>query len=474
MNDICSLNAGNELPGEPVVEPSNELLTTTPNISVDIKALTVAETALENAINDLAYLADSIKTASGMNQQFAMEAEKIVPGFGGVPIGFYTKDTTATRYKVTLEEISGQMWAMIIAASIALVALLAKLISWLFSDSKKDEDGGSSKRVTQDTIKKQEGYSEKIKSVIPTVSTGHNELINMVLSEINKTDSESNKKATDFAHQENTSIDGILAYYIARDGAESQLAKTIEERDPIFHDFMHRGEYFKLMHSFENKIPEVRKMVEELITNLNKLTHAVHVDYERVNLNSDKVELVNVNPIVVDMTDDIKRIHITDFVSHVENTYDHVKQSTPHNPRISLYELNSLFSSTLSAFNPAKIIGEIDSFEGILEKAKESLDANVNELMKIKERGNYVQMNLLVAALKEANHAASLDIKAVSMFLKHMRDYVYMTVDMFNRVKHVNDQVGIVVQRVLKENSFPITDELKELYETLVVPLEDK
>lgn len=98
-------------------------------------------TSLENRIQDLIYLHDDIYKSKGMCQSFALEAEKILPGFGGVPIGFYSKDLSATRYKAALEEITGGMWALIAAAAMALAAMIAKFIQWVFGGS---SSGGSS------------------------------------------------------------------------------------------------------------------------------------------------------------------------------------------------------------------------------------------------------------------------------------------------------------------------------------------
>jgi hypothetical protein len=121
-------------------------------------------TSLENRITDLFYLADDIQNASGMNQSFAMEAEKLLPGFGGVPIGYYTVDTSATRYKVAVEELSAGIWALIAAAITAVAAMIYKFIKYVFG---KDSEKGKLPTVDdiEDIKKKTDEHAEIVSDV---------------------------------------------------------------------------------------------------------------------------------------------------------------------------------------------------------------------------------------------------------------------------------------------------------------------
>ena len=101
-----SLNAGNELEGENFVDDAHLTLVVDENndgvnFDEELKKLT----ALESRLDDLKYLYDDLKDASGMNQTYALEAQRIIPDFGGVPIGYYSKDLTATRYQISLETL---------------------------------------------------------------------------------------------------------------------------------------------------------------------------------------------------------------------------------------------------------------------------------------------------------------------------------------------------------------------------------
>lgn len=92
--------------------------------------------ALESQFQDLFYLADSLDKAGGMNQELALEAQKVVPDFGGVPLGYYSKNLSATRYKVAVEEITDNIHHLIIAGIAALVALIGGLFWWILGKKK--------------------------------------------------------------------------------------------------------------------------------------------------------------------------------------------------------------------------------------------------------------------------------------------------------------------------------------------------
>lgn len=67
-----------------------------------------------NTIEDLGDLKKSIITSDGMNKTFALEADKLIPGFlnEDVPIEFYTSFPSKTNYKFALESIDKQIQSL--------------------------------------------------------------------------------------------------------------------------------------------------------------------------------------------------------------------------------------------------------------------------------------------------------------------------------------------------------------------------
>lgn len=156
-----SLNAGAELDNEELFEDpvAGEL----PDLDAEIKLVT----SFEHQLLDLSRVAEDIVNAGGMCQRFALEAEAIVPGYlitDRVPLGYYSKDISATRLKLALEEVSKGMWALIAAGIAAALALLIKLISWFRGRGGDDSEGGSG-GSGGDIVAKHESASETIDQV---------------------------------------------------------------------------------------------------------------------------------------------------------------------------------------------------------------------------------------------------------------------------------------------------------------------
>lgn len=70
---------------------------------VDIEALVTRLRALD-------YTQNNLESIGGINQQFVMESQALVPGLvtDTVPVEFYTQDVTKTRYTFALEAISAE------------------------------------------------------------------------------------------------------------------------------------------------------------------------------------------------------------------------------------------------------------------------------------------------------------------------------------------------------------------------------
>lgn len=169
-----SLNAGAELEDQEHshVEPSHELLFgdftpgEVPELRQDIELI-----ALEGALQDLAYLKEDLLRTGGMQQSFAMEAQRLLPKFdGGVPLGYYTKEPTATRYRIALEEINKGFWALVAAAAAAVIAAIFKLIAWWRGTGTSAKHSASERaRVAEqneDTLKDVEGSMNQLQDAL--------------------------------------------------------------------------------------------------------------------------------------------------------------------------------------------------------------------------------------------------------------------------------------------------------------------
>lgn len=85
---IVELMFDNTAPGE------------TPKLSEDVDIVAV----VKDKVTDLNYLRQDIRRAGGMNKTFALEAERLIPGFLNEdrPIGYFTLEPTQTQYRDTM------------------------------------------------------------------------------------------------------------------------------------------------------------------------------------------------------------------------------------------------------------------------------------------------------------------------------------------------------------------------------------
>lgn len=137
------LNDGNELDNELTNEDLFHDVTAgeMPELEAEVKLVV----AYEHQIHDLRALADDLERVGGINQDFVMEAERLLPGVlvsDKVPLGFFSVSTSATRYRMSMEEVTKGIWALIAAGIAAALAVIYKLYKWFTGDSSDKAGGG--------------------------------------------------------------------------------------------------------------------------------------------------------------------------------------------------------------------------------------------------------------------------------------------------------------------------------------------
>jgi hypothetical protein len=201
-----------------------------------------------HALEDLGYLLDDILKAGGMSQSFAMEAQRLIPDFDhGSPIGFYTKEPTATRYTVSLEAITGGIWAAIVAASAALMYLLYRLIRWMLG---KKADGATKDKgvaaMAQEIRKDAQELAEECQTDasdakdmgvdLKKAADAAREVEFQVRRGVTIADS---KGATEDVN----SIDAIVDKLISDGSMGTAFRDLLRSGDAMMHDILDEGEY---------------------------------------------------------------------------------------------------------------------------------------------------------------------------------------------------------------------------------------
>lgn len=162
-NGQHSLNAGLELDAAEMLETHASLAAPVPCL-VDDSAEMPALVALETQYLDLLSLAQSIEKAGGMTRAFALEAERVMPGFLTVHENYFTQAPSATRLTMSMEQITASLAALITAAVLAVIALIAKVYKWWTGGEK-----GSDSEKVGEVIRAQKKATEVSKEVAATI-----------------------------------------------------------------------------------------------------------------------------------------------------------------------------------------------------------------------------------------------------------------------------------------------------------------
>lgn len=207
------LNEGNELDNELTNEELFEdpAAGQWPELEGEVRMIV----ATEDQIFDLEQLALSIEQVGGMSQRFAMESERIVPGLlinDRVPLGYYSKDTSATRLKISLEEITKGMWALIAAGIAAALALLYKLYKWFTGDKSEDGagGGGGSGEAMAENHERAADVSAEVKRVMETVGREKTEDGDSLENVARDLQVRRDTKIYEFLHNQNEAVSEIL------------------------------------------------------------------------------------------------------------------------------------------------------------------------------------------------------------------------------------------------------------------------
>lgn len=121
--------------------------------------LIITTEAYVNRLIDFDY---RMRAAKGISRGMALELKELLPDLQSFNPLHYTQDTSGVKYEVSMEAISAQIWAMIVAAVAVGIAIIYKFISWLSGGSSGGGGGGGGGSSTTDAV---EGLKEAEKNV---------------------------------------------------------------------------------------------------------------------------------------------------------------------------------------------------------------------------------------------------------------------------------------------------------------------
>lgn len=439
-----------------------------------------AHVALENRITNLLYLAESITKTSGMNQTFALEAMDLLPGFGGdTPIGYYSKDTSATRYKVSLEELNKGVWGLIVSACKALVDMIVKFIKWMFgSDGKDTKVADNMEKVTHSL----EENSKLIEDLAKLYAEKANEanLTDDKTKEENATKAatESLSIATEdilrrFSHKLPRNIDELIKDFIEYEGKDSELAKVLRVEDPLLNDLLHSGEYAKAIKSVGRIISVIPAKAKESVAEYLKMTEEVRSNVSKIHEQSG--EKVKKDPITVDMFGNGKTVTIGDGVKTINEARRAVMEKDLSTTSIIPFsKINEMVLNAIKKTDIESILRKVEAVEKELYSLREPLIKANDDIVKISDTLDLESPAFMYAiSLREAFMVTRTDVIDCLKFFREIMIYANTLLKIDSKLHAIQKTVITVVESAIKENLGFLPPEFKELHKRIRDAIEE-
>lgn len=465
--DDDSLNGygGGGLNDEPVIE--DEQIFEAPVVAGEPPTLhedVTLITSIHNQAMDLGYLAQSIAQQGGMSQQLALECEQLSPGTLGVPIGSFSSIPTATRYKVSLEAIGKGIWALVAAATAAVIAAIIKLYSWI--SGKKSGNG-----TAKDAEKSMEQEAKDIDDTadgLEKAAKAAQQAADIIKEEKPEVAVEDEAPAKTYLSLDELIEDAFL------EQKHQRAKRFLETRDPILYDLIHQGPYYTAILNASKVVPLIVSALKEKLAGLREV---VRLDQNAKTvtdqiLNSNNVKALS-KPIEVKFNG--TTMSIDAFATHLSQTkataasqeteermsfdrlFDTMAKTYRTNPVGALFEQLQLALDTISEMDKElqalqKKTGKL-STDGFVDQASGELGSLIREaVLKTMED---------IAAIAQVTHQA----KGYAAKLRHMgNEAVGLGEEIARRVSFLLSKQGMQPPAAWAK----VTKDLKELHRELM------
>jgi len=284
------------------------------------------QVSLESKYEKLSRLQDRIQRLGKLDRYVSLEGIELLP------------NSRFNSYKTALEDISGGMWAIIIAGAAALVAMLTKFISWIIGDGGGSGGGG--------------GGSSSIATVakISDNNQAHEKII----------------KQLDNVMDFDKTIELYISGKIGTGGKESNLASLVNNDNPLIQDILHGLRYASVMYSVEYNFSEICSGFEKFYEFFKDKFNDVKVESNRNDLITEVDKMFEVDDFLdknkYDILKDHKKYKISELVEKIKeikaNSIANVKY-----PTINLRKEANAFSDILNKTRAKEVLGKVSVFE---------------------------------------------------------------------------------------------------------------
>jgi hypothetical protein len=372
--------------------------------------------SLEKRIDKLFLISDEIKKNKGMCKKFALECYTVIPKFNNnIAMAYYTKEPSIAEYHTSLEEISKGIWALIVAAIAAALAMIYKFFNWLF-----DSSNSSSSSYSKPTAKSLTEIVDNTESIGNNINALNDE----VKRHITISDPVNGTATTEnFSHYKVSDIDDIVGRYIESKGSNSEIAKVLREEDPIFHDVMNQGEYTRKIKATSGFVVPLPKLIDGAVSKYTTLVK--EVDGRLKKLHVEGIEHVELDFTHSRLPINSTGIDIGSVVTEIYVVRDKVLATKPLTNRISFVKLNELFLHSLKNIDIVGIIIKIEDTERHLEGLLGKLTKAGEDVSKMATATNAEDPTAIVYAkgLRDIFNIIRADVVDCFKFFKELLRY---------------------------------------------------
>lgn len=417
-----------------------------PELKEDLNIIGANAAALE----DLDYLLADLKKVGGMSQSFATEAKRLYPEFDRKnPLGFYTVQPTATRYKVSLESLFARLKETFKELIRKLRELIRRFALWIVGSRDTDtplmnkSDEQIKHEVDQVTARAEERNTtlEQDMHDLQALARG-------VTAEVSKgIDVRDQHGET----QHVSDFDKLVATYLYDTEATEEVRQFMEGRNPIFHDIIENGPWTKATEGLVDTINQALAVMGQKATALQGvLTSSGSSSFAEQIVNGRTLEILNQR---LEVSFQGRKMNLQDVSTHYNRVYTEASQGEPQT-HLSFEQVFGRMASALSTGPTKRLIetGRDISLRLLgVEKYLDLLEVQIGNV--VTDGADGMPDHSTAQPLREALDAIRSDVRDLSMVAARMNAYRSIVETMSARVVGFGYRLATAIYRDMQVSS---------------------
>ena len=446
-------------PAETGCNPENVVLNTEEDFSqvfiTEVKMDEENYVALENKIDDAILLLSTMKQANGMCANFALEAQKIFPDFGGVPIGYYSRFPSATRFSVAFESLTNAMIALIAAAAAAIITLIYKLYKWITGSG--DDDDTPTIANIEKKFEQQAELVSVVDSAVKDVSNDVLEADRLLKGKRLEVISDSGKVYQCLSFQ--TFIDNNLT----DENRYAKIKQYLEFRDPLLRDILNKGTYSQTCYAAAEIVEQLTRLLVEKSKIIDEVLVADSTVFDPASPVTNKYKLSKF--------EDTTTVHFMSKQCTLKDISDilHEAKSKLHtgSEGYSNIPFDRFMTTIYNLFEDKKF----EKFCKVLAKATVLLDDYKEKLEKFEKFAKNISSDGMPGAptdgvgegLRAALRVIRSDVTAMAFIIANLNEFMMKTIDLYKTCTSVCEEVIVKLTSELHRNKQEIPEGWHEI-----------